>query len=300
MAENTKIQWATHTMNFWTGCQKVSAACDFCYAETWAKRAGRDFSERIQTTNANRRKATKWQARAMKSGVRDQVFTNSLSDFFDNQAKQEWRDDGCWTIETCDALDWLILTKRPQNIPKMVPSHWMSCWPRHAWIGASAGDRTEFDRNIRHLRSIPAAVRFLSLEPLLEDLGRIDLTGIQWVIVGGESGAWNKARSCWVPSVRSVVAQCIRQKVPVFVKQLGRNVQDRNDAGFDGCEPGGWPDMDPADIDLEPGPFQQDYQGAPCRIRLKDDHGGDMSEWPENLRVRQMPRVAHKETPNAQ
>lgn len=290
MAENTKIQWATHTMNFWTGCQEVSAACENCYArDQWAARAGRDFHERIQTTAANRRKPFKWNNEARENGVRAQVFTNSLADFFDNQAPQEWRDDACETMLHCLALDWLALTKRPQNALKMVPAHWLEYWPAHVWIGASAGDRTEFDRNVRHLRAVPAAIRFLSLEPLLEDLGEIDLTGIHWVIVGGESAAWAKARPCWVPSVRSVVHQCKRQCVPVFVKQLGTNVQDRNDAGFDGCGPTEWPDMDPFDIDTEPGPYRQDYQGAPCRIRLRDKKGGNPSEWPEDLRVRQTP-----------
>ena len=233
MAENSKIQWTTHTANFWTGCQEVSPACDNCYArDQWAARAGRDFHERIRTTESNRRKPFKWNNQARESEFRAQVFTNSLADFFDNQVPREWRDDACNTMLHCLSLDWLVLTKRPQNAPKMVPAHWLECWPPHIWIGASAGDRKEFDRNVTHLRALPAAIRFLSLEPLLEDLGEIDLTGIHWVIVGGESGAWHKARPCWVPSVRNIVRQCKRQHVPVFVKQLGTNVQDRNDAGF--------------------------------------------------------------------
>lgn len=289
MAENSKIQWCTHTMNFWTGCQKVSSACDLCYAETWAKRAGRDFNVRIRTTPDNWKKPFRWHQDS-KETSREQVFTNSLADFFDNQVDQKWRDDAYDVIAQCSGLDWLILTKRPQNIPRMAPPE-MLHWPRHVWIGASAGTRVEFDRNVRHLREIAPKVRFLSLEPLLEDLGQIDLAGIHWVIVGGESGGKNKARACWVPSVRSIVRQCNRQKVPVFVKQLGSNVQDRNDAGFDGCEPDSWPDMDPFDIEHDLDGTLDGYQGAPVRVHLKDKKGGDMSEWPSDLRVREMPNV---------
>lgn len=159
--------------------------------------------------------------------------------------------------------------------------------PPGIWLGVSVEDRERLPR-IDDLRATPAAIRFLSLEPLLEDLGRINLTGIDQAIIGGESGP--RARRCWVPDVRSIVRQCRRAGVAVFVKQLGANVQDRNDAGFDGCEPAGWPDMDPLDIDLEPEQYVNNYQGAPCRVKLRDSHGGDMDEWPLDLRVREFPR----------
>lgn len=254
MGEDTKIQWATHTFNAWTGCQKVSPACDSCYAETWARRAGRDFSQRVRTTDSNWRQPLKWNAECRKAGTRAQVFTNSLADFFDNQAPQEWRDDACRdVIEPCASLDWLILTKRPQNAPRMVPPEWMERWPPHVWIGASAGTRQELDRNLRHLRALPAAIRFLSLEPLLEDLGTIDLTGISWVIVGGESGP--NARPYHVAWAQQIIDQCKAAGVPAFHKQVGAHP-----VGFDGH-----------------------------RVHLKDRKGGDPELWPASLRVRQMP-----------
>ena len=116
--------------------------------------------------------------------------------------------------------------------------------------------------------------------------GRIDL-----IIVGGESGPGS--RPCWTPAVRSVVRQCERAGVTVFVKQLGANVQDRNDAGFDGEEPNHWPDMDPADVEHDLTGYRDGYQGAPVRVHLRDRKGADMEEWPEDLRIRQLPEVAH-------
>lgn len=165
--------------------------------------------------------------------------------------------------------------------------------PPGIWLGVSVEDRERLPR-IDDLRCTPSAVRFLSLEPLLEDLGQINLARIDQAIVGGESGP--RARPCWVPNIRSIVRQCRHAKVAVFVKQLGANVQDRNDAGFDGCESSSWPDMDPANIDLEPGPYVNNYQGAPCRVHLKDKKGGNPEEWPEDLRVREFP-VSHKAMP---
>ncbi len=254
MAENTKIQWTTHTMNFWTGCQEVSMACDNCYARwQWAARVGRDFHERLRTTEANWRKAYKWHKLAFVNSERAYVFTNSLADFLDNQVPQEWRDDACILIDQCTSLDWQILTKRPQNAPRLLP-RWMANWPPHVWLGASAGDRVELERNLRHLRTIPAKNRFLSLEPLLEHVGDIDLTGISWVIVGGESGAKDKIRITSVEWISSIVEQCREQHVACFVKQLGG------------------------------APFN-----ANGRVILRDRKGGDPAEWPENLRVREMP-----------
>lgn len=139
--------------------------------------------------------------------------------------------------------------------------------PRWIWLGVSVEDRLRRPR-IDFLRGAPAAVRFLSIEPLLEDMGRLDLTGIGWVIVGGESG--QKARRFNVRWARNIVRQCRDAGVPVFVKQLGRHVIDRNDAGF------------------EDG-YRTDFQGADVRVHLRDKKGGDQMEWPPDLRVRQWP-----------
>lgn len=163
-------------------------------------------------------------------------------------------------------------------------------WPnvlRNVWLGVSVEDRKFGLPRIAHLRATPAAVRFLSIEPLLEDLGSIDLTGISWVIVGGESG--HGARRCDVRWIRNIVAQCREQGVAVFVKQLGAFVVDRNDAGFDGACEDSWPEMDPDDIEHDLDGTRDDYQGAPVRVHLRSAKGGDPEEWPLDLRVREMP-----------
>lgn len=217
-----------------------------------------------------------------------------------------------------------------------VPWHWSADglkriagpWPLpNVWLGVSAEDQQRADERIPLLLQTPAAVRFISAEPLL---GRIDLEAvplpapgaavyglrgvaqpeterdtepddwkywtrrqarIDWVIVGGESGPG--ARPLWVPAVRRVVEQCRAARVAVFVKQLGADVRDRNDAGFLGEEPDHWPEVidqeDRIEHDLDG--TRDGYQGAPVRIHLKHCKGGDPSEWPEDLRVREFPAV---------
>lgn len=118
------------------------------------------------------------------------------------------------------------------------------------------------------------------------DWSRTDAS-LDWVIVGGESGG--RPRASWTPDIRAIVRQCQKAGVAVFVKQLGANVQDRDDAGFDGCEPTEWPDINPSDVEHNINGYLEEYQGAPCRIRLRDRKGGNMAEWPEDLRVREFP-----------
>jgi len=154
-------------------------------------------------------------------------------------------------------------------------------WPlRNVHLGVSVEDQQRKER-IEDLRNMPAALRFLSLEPLLEDLGTLDLRGINWVIVGGESGPG--ARPCVLSCVRSIVAQCRGAAVKCFVKQLGANVIDGNDAGFDGHMPNSWP------RDTEWVGFGGDYRGALVRVLLEDPKGGEPAEWPADVRVRELP-----------
>lgn len=167
MAENSKIEWTTHTQNFWTGCEAISPGCEHCYAESWAKRAGRNFNERKRTTEANWKYPERWNETAGKAGVRAQVFTNSLADFFDNQVPEEWRRDAWNVIRSTPWLDWQILTKRIGNAVKMLPKDW--CMERydHVWIGATVVNQEEADRDIPKLLAVPARIRFLSIEPML-------------------------------------------------------------------------------------------------------------------------------------
>lgn len=234
MGADTKIEWCDHTFNPWVGCTKVSPACDHCYAEAWAKRSGHPelwTGQRRRTTDANWREPGKWAARARAEGVRQRVFCASLADVFDNQVPDEWRHDLFRLIwDTRDALDWLLLTKRPQNIADMIEAAtagtaplWAWPWP-NVWLGTTVENQPEADRRIPHLLAVQARVHFLSCEPLL---GPIDMTSwldqepsIGWVIAGGESGG-PSARPAHPDWFRSLIRQCRAADIPFFFKQWG-------------------------------------------------------------------------------
>lgn len=226
MGDKTGIQWADHTFNPWVGCTKISAACAHCYAEGWAKRSGAPElwqGERRRTSPSNWFTPMKWDRAAAAEGRRARVFCASLADFFDNQVPARWRDDAWHRIDQTKNLDWLLLTKRPENILKMLPTpaigapEWGEGW-RNVWLGTTVESRAAL-RRIEVLRGVPAAIRFLSIEPLLEDLGEVDLAGISWVIVGGESGP--SARPMHPDWGRSLRDQCQAEGVPFFFKQWG-------------------------------------------------------------------------------
>jgi protein gp37 len=252
MAENTRIEWAHHTFNPWVGCTRVSPGCDHCYAESWAKRTGQSglwTGERRRTSPANWAKVIKWDRAAEAAGERHRVFCASLADVFDNQAEKTWRDLLWNLIHQTKHLDWLLLTKRPQNIAKMLPPDWGAGWP-NVWLGTTVENQDEADRRIPHLLAVPAVVRFLSCEPLL---GPVDLyngepdprldghkatqtflgewwehgdnlrgpprKGVDWVICGGESGPG--ARPMHQDWARSLRDQCLAAGVPFHFKQWG-------------------------------------------------------------------------------
>src|SRR5262249_26665131 len=161
--------------------------CDLCYAEDDMDRRFHKASwgnhDRVRAAVSTLRKPQAWQRQAAKQGVRRRVFVSHYSDVFDNQAPDEWRAELWAIIAECPDLDWLLLTNRPQNIPKMLPIDWP--WPQ-VWLGATAGTQKAWDHTaVPFLRLIPAAVRFISVEPMLEPISA-DLRGIDWVICGGE------------------------------------------------------------------------------------------------------------------
>ncbi|HET8638121.1 MAG TPA: phage Gp37/Gp68 family protein [Acidobacteriaceae bacterium] len=224
MAENSKIEWTDHTFNPWVGCTKISPACDHCYAEVWAKRTGQASlwaGERRRTSEANWQKPIKWDRDAARDGVRRKVFCASLADVFDNQVPDRWREDLWHRIDQTKHLDWLLLTKRPQNIAKMLPDvrtgvpAWGSGWP-NVWLGTTVENREE-QRRIDWLRSIPAVVRFLSCEPMLAEITP-DLSGVHWVICGGESGG--AARFMMPGWARGLERHCREAGVAFFMKQM--------------------------------------------------------------------------------
>ena len=179
MAENTAIEWTDHTFNPWEGCQKVAPECDNCYAETWNERfhGGENWgpkAPRRRTSAQNWNKPRRWNREAeafhTTHGRRQRVFCASLADVFDNAVDPAWRADLFDLIRATPNLDWLLLTKRPQNMVRMLPDDWGDGWA-HVWLGTSAGSQKTADTNIPALLATPAAVRFVSAEPMLGPVG---------------------------------------------------------------------------------------------------------------------------------
>jgi len=256
----TTIEWADFSFNPWIGCTKVGPGCDHCYAEarmdTRLHRVRWGAGEpRVRTSPANWREPLKWNAECEKAGTRARVFCASLADVFDNEVDPGWRQDLFDLIANTPHLDWLLLTKRIGNAWDMINSALADdgpTWPwPNVWLGATVVNQAEADRDIPKLLAVPAAKRFLSIEPMLgpmdirfsfADAGVIrcpvcmfftnDLRhgpcpndgailrndpGIDWVICGSESG--HGARACDVAWVRSLQAQCFGAGVPFFWKQ---------------------------------------------------------------------------------
>lgn len=219
MAENSKIEWTTHTFNPWIGCQKVSAGCDFCYAETmmdhrYKRVTWGPHGERIRTSDANWRKPRQWAKAA--GDIRPRVFCASLADVFDNRADPSWRADLFALIEATPQLDWLLLTKRPENIARMVPDDWGTSGYGNVWLGTTCEDQTAFDRRWPILSRVPAPVHFISYEPAI---GPLTLGGARpdWIICGGESGATPRMMDlAWARALRD---ECRSSDVAYFFKQ---------------------------------------------------------------------------------
>ena len=199
MGKETAIEWTHHTFNPWWGCVRVSAACDHCYAETWAKRLGEDVwgprSERRFFTDAHWKEPLKWNAEAEAQGVRRRVFCASMADVFENRPDLVApRLRLLELISQTPHLDWLLLTKRIHLVKKQLPKGYS--FPPNVWLGTTVENQAEANRRIRYLLEFSTpAVRFLSCEPLL---GALDLSPfliandlgvkVDWVIAGGESG----------------------------------------------------------------------------------------------------------------
>lgn len=216
MAENSKIGWTDHTHNFWWGCNKVSEECRFCYIDGIMRRGGHEpFKGPMRTKNwSNPRK---WNRLAEVRASRLRIFTCSMSDFF-HPGADDWRNDAWNIIKECEWLDWLILTKRPELIEARLPNDWGTGY-ENVWLGTTAGCRESLAR-VEILTEIPAAVRFVSAEPLLEPIDfRPYLDSIDWIITGCERAKKGNRRLMDLEWVREIDEHCRAASVPHFFKQ---------------------------------------------------------------------------------
>ena len=264
--ERTSISWTDNSFNGWIGCTKVSPGCAHCYAETMNKRCGGHNwgagADRRVTSEANWRKPLKWNRESARKGIRTRVFCSSMADVFDAEAPVNARARLFSMIQETPNLDWQLLTKRPENFSTMLPLDWKTGY-ENTWLGVTVEDRDQANRRIPLLKQTPARIRFLSCEPLLEDLGELDLDGIDWVIVGGESGGG--ARPFDVLWAERIVARCQNQQVAVFVKQFGAD-----------------PRVGSKQVVIH------SPQGG------RDRHAGDPAFWPpecQHLAIRELPKV---------
>jgi protein gp37 len=168
VAKNSRIEWTTHTFNPWWGCVKVSPACKHCYAESWAKRVGKDIwglkAERRFFGEKHWAEPLRWNKDAGNTGDRARVFCASMGDVFENRRDLDvWRTRLWELIEATPNLDWLLLTKRPELVTVTVP--WQDRWPRNVWLGTTVEDQRRANERLPILTSIPAAVRFISAVP---------------------------------------------------------------------------------------------------------------------------------------
>lgn len=309
MADKSSIEWTDATWNPIRGCSRISPGCTNCYAERMAARglpgmnspttgepfaiitpSGPRWTGKVELIESQLKKPLQWRKPR-------RIFVNSISDTFHKDVPDEWIDRIWAVMALCPQHTFMVLTKRADRMREymttafmcnrvfkqmvtLTPERGVWGWPgmmeafKHIWLGVSVEDKHRTAR-IDDLRATPANVRFLSVEPLLEDLGTLDLTGISLVIVGGESGPG--ARPCSIEWIRSIVQQCAAFSVPCFVKQLGSRPQRL--LGILAA--------------LELMRFADRSPDRPEPIKLDDSKGGDMREWPADLRVREMPEVDH-------
>lgn len=232
MGDKTNISWANRTLNFWIGCRQVSPGCEHCYAESMVNRLrdspaqkAKDYVGPHSFDTIVRTKtwvdARRWQREAAAAERTDLVFTCSLSDFFIQDA-DEWRPEVWSIIKASPNLVFQILTKRAELIAKRLPPDWGANGYPNVWLGVSVENK-KFLKRMNVLREIPARVRFVSAEPLLEDLApelKKHIDGFHQVIVGGESGNNSELFRPMNPDwARRILKICRDNDVAFFFKQ---------------------------------------------------------------------------------
>lgn len=290
MSSNSKIEWTHHTFNPVRGCTKISPGCANCYAETTSKRNPKVLGQ--WGPNAPRALAAEsawgepyhWNQAALAAGEHHRVFCASLADWLEDRWPLESLARLLQTIHDTPELDWLLLTKRPESWASRIDTVMLSAeelgieartalslakWldgypPQNVWIGTSIENQEWAYRRVPDLLKIPARVRFLSVEPMLEAINiewafrwtdTIKIPAVDWVICGGESG--KKARPFDLAFAWNLLDQCRTAQVPFFMKQLGSNA---------------W--------------------AAGMRLDIKHPKGGDPEEWPADLQIREFPTTS--------
>jgi protein gp37 len=295
VAENSGIQWTDATFNMWRGCARVSPGCEHCYAETLSKRNPKQLG--VWGVNGTRVVASehywndpiRWNRKAEKEDRRLKVFCASLADWLEDRPDLVApRARLCALIEATPRLDWLLLSKRPELFDRLAPAAWRAggC-PPHVVLGVTAESQKYWDLRVSILQTLPARRRFVSCEPLLSPIAFRFADGIHHVIVGGESG--HGARPFDITWARQLRESCRAAGVAVFMKQFGAVP----------LQPEPKPGVGPAiiarqhalDSEWPCGTCFGNRTGDPRwngrQALLNDAHGGDMAEWPDDLRIRE-------------
>jgi protein gp37 len=232
LSNNSHIEWTDATWNPVRGCVKISPGCKHCYAETFAERfrgvKGHPYEQGFDLRLVPEKLTEPFTWRSPKL-----VFVNSMSDLFQTGVPDDYAEAVSRVMVTANWHTYQVLTKRSERLLQLLQGRLrFAAEQENIWWGVSVEDRKHGLPRVYHLRQAPAKVRFLSIEPLLEDLGEIDLSGITWVIVGGESGPGARPmRREWVVSIRE---QCRMQDVPFFFKQWGGVRKAKNGRLLDG------------------------------------------------------------------
>jgi protein gp37 len=319
MSAISKIQWTDRTWNPVRGCSIVSPGCVNCYAMKQAHRfsgegkpyhgltkqttAGPQWTGAVRVVPSALSEPSSWRKPA-------RVFVNSMSDLFHDGVPDEFIAKVFAEMASARRHTFQVLTKRPERMRDMVSSlaslHTAangSGWPLpNVWLGTSCEDQQRTDERLPLLLQTPAAVRFVSAEPLLSGIDiakhRPGALGLHWLIAGGESGSNPRPSELWW--FRNLLGQCRDAGVAFFMKQVGGNILDRNDRlATDNPAPytykNLWPEPSCGWDDGPSGNIQRiddGYQGAPLRIRTIDRKGGDPLEWPKDMRVREFPAAS--------
>lgn len=232
MSQNSAIEWTDATWNPVRGCTKITPGCDHCYAETFAERfrgvKGHPYEQGFDLRFVPEKLAEplRWKTPRM-------IFVNSMSDLFHKAVPDDYIEAVCRVMERANWHTYQVLTKRSARLRNLLQTRLsFAAALAHIWWGVSVEDRTHGLPRVEHLRQAPAQVRFLSIEPLLEDLGAFNLDGLHWVIVGGESGAGARPmQKEWVAAIRD---QCQKAGVRFFFKQWGGVRKSKTGRELDG------------------------------------------------------------------